>query len=137
MPNPSVPTSLKVLRGSARQHPERINRREPHPPTGKTVAPPWLPTEGAAVDAWNRLLPHVEGMQVMTDADAEALALGCLALADYLDARNEEDGWRKADSAWKRYANALGWFGLNPSARSKVQTVQQATEDPLERWAAR
>lgn len=136
MPNPPKPTSLKIVQGTARQHPERINRSEPVP-TGIAIAPPWLARRGSARAAWNRLLPILERMRVVTEADAEALALGCEALAEYLSARRDEAAWRKADAAWKRYASMLGWFGLNPSARTKVQTIPAAKDDPLEAWAAK
>lgn len=76
-------------------------------------------------------------MRVLTDGDAEALALGCVALDEYLQARRDDESWRRADGAWKRYGAMLGWFGLNPSARTKVQTLQPPKEDPLDQWAAR
>lgn len=137
MGRPPKPTRLKVMNGSARHDPQRINRSEPQPRAGARV-PPFLPRTGPARSAWNRLLPILERMRVMTEADAEALALGCLALAEYLSARNDEESWRRADAAWKRYAAMLGWFGLNPSARSKVHTTSEPEAvDPLDAWAAR
>ncbi len=136
MPNPPKPTALKIMQGSARHDPQRVNKAEPKP-TGPAKPPPWLPTKGTARDAWKRLSPILERMRVLTEADAEALALGCLALEEYVTARSDEASWRKADSAWKRYGSMLGWFGLTPSARTKVQATTVEEQDPLEQWVAR
>jgi hypothetical protein len=74
--------------------------------------------------------------RVLTEADADALALACIALAEYLAALNDESGWRRADAAWKRYGAALGWFGMNPSARVKIHAAPEESHDPLAEWMA-
>jgi phage terminase small subunit len=133
---PPTPTALKLLNGSARHDPQRVNRDEPKPAVGASP-PPFLPRRGPAWSAWKRHVAVLTRTRVLTEADADALAIGCLALAEYLSARNAEDGWRRADGAWKRYAAALGWFGLNPSSRAKIRAAPEETVDPLEQWAAR
>lgn len=136
MGRPPTPTALKVLSGSARHDPQRVNRDEPKPLVG-AEPPPFLPRRGPAWAAWLRHSAVLTRIRVLTEADADALALGCLALAEYLDARKDDESWRRADMAWKRYGAALGWFGLNPSARAKVQARPIENVDPLEQWAAK
>jgi phage terminase small subunit len=75
-------------------------------------------------------------MRILTEADAEALALGCLALSEYLASRRDGTAWRKADAAWKRYLAVLSAFGLTPSARAKVSMAEPEAVDPLDAWAA-
>lgn len=127
------PSALKLLNGSAAHHPERRNPAEPTPAVG-AVPPPWLPAEGPARDTWDRLAPVLTSTRVLTVADADALGLVCMAAAEYLAALAESDGWRHADSAWKRYAAALGWFGMTPSARTRVAAVPELGADPLVAW---
>jgi phage terminase small subunit len=130
---PPTPTALKLLNGSAAHDRKRLNADEPKPRVG-AKSPPFLPRSGPARSAWCRLAPMLSRLRILTEADADALALGCIALAEYLDARNDENGWRRADAAWKRYAAALSWFGLNPSARVRIHAAPVEIRDPLEAW---
>jgi phage terminase small subunit len=127
------PTALKMLHGTDRA--DRANPAEPQPAVG-AEPPPWLPKRGVARAAWNRLAPILSHLRVLTVADAEALALACDALAEYLAARDDPDGWRHADSAWKRYLYALRDFGLTPASRPKVSAMPERAVDPLEKWAS-
>ena len=133
MGRPPTPTALKLLNGSAKHDPQRINKAEPKPAVG-AEPPPFLPRRGPAWTAWQRHASVLTRTRVLTEADADALALGCLALAEYLDARKDQDGWRRADAAWKRYGAALGWFGLNPSARTRIHAAPAEERDPLAEW---
>lgn len=134
MPNPAKPTALKVLNGSAAKHPERRNPNEPQPEVGGDP-PPWLPRRGTAWATWRRLRPIVESMRVMTVADSEALALGCMALQDYLDTPDEH--WRKKEAMFRQYLGILTQFGMTPAARQKVSAVPQKAKDPVADWAAK
>ena len=127
------PTALKMLHGTNRA--DRANPAEPQPAVG-AKSPPWLPKNGAARSAWNRLAPILSDLRVLTVADAEALGLACEALAEYLAARRDPNGWRRADSAWKRYLAALRDFGLTPASRPKVSATPAKAVDPLEKWAS-
>jgi len=128
-----TPSALKLLRGTAR--PDRANPAEPRPAVG-AKPPPWLPRKGPARLAWRRLARILTATRVLTVADAEALALGCVALEEWLAARADANGWRRADAAWKRYRAVLQDFGLTPSARTRVAAVPPATVDPFEAWLA-
>jgi Phage terminase, small subunit len=129
--NPPKPTALKLLEGTVRK--DRANPAEPRPTVG-AVPPPFLPSRGAARVAWNRLAPMLERLRVLTEADADALALGCLALSEYLAARRDKQSWRRGDAAWKRYMATLTAFGLTPSARVRVHVAEADVADPLAEW---
>lgn len=130
---PPTPTALKVLRGTAQHNPGRINRAEPHPTVG-AAPPPWLPRSGPARRAWRRLAPVLTRMRVLTEADAEALALVCMALQEYLEARADAEGWRRADAAAKRYLTGLRAFGLTPADRARIATLPDEEKDPTQAW---
>lgn len=136
MGRPPTPTALKVLTGAAAHNPQRINRDEPKPTVG-AKPPPFLPRRGAAWSAWKRHSEVLTRTRVLTEADADALALGCLALAEYLSFRGDGTSWRRADSAAKRYRSMLMDFGLTPSSRVRIHAEPITEADPLEAWAAR
>jgi phage terminase small subunit len=134
MSNLPKPSALKILQGTDRA--DRRNPAEPKPPVG-AVPPPWLPRNGPARSAWRRLAPALTATRVLTVADSEALALACIALADFLEARADANGWRRADAAWKRYSGMLVQFGMTPSARTRVAAVPAVERDPLAEWITR
>jgi phage terminase small subunit len=134
MSNLPKPTALKVLQGTNRR--DRANPAEPRPAIG-AKPPPWLPRNGPARSAWRRLAPILTATRVLSVADAEALALACIALADFLEAREDALGWRRADAAWKRYSGMLVQFGMTPSARTRVAAMPAVERDPLDEWLAR
>ena len=127
------PTSMKLLEGTYRR--DRANPAEPKPEVG-AEPPPWLPADGPARDAWNRLAPVLTSMRVLTEADGDALAVGCVALADYLAASADPIGWRRASDAWKRYVAVLVQFGMTPSSRARVAAVPVVEHNPFDEWMA-
>ena len=132
---PPTPTALKVLTGSAAHHPERINRDEPKPRIG-AEPPPFLPRRGPAWAAWQRHSAVLERLRVLTEADADVLAVGCIALADAI-AASKADNWRRASDGWKRYVAVMVQFGLTPSSRVRVHAVApEVTADPFDEWMA-
>jgi phage terminase small subunit len=134
MPNPPKPTSLKVMDGSARLHPERMNPDEPSLAVGGEP-PAWLPPRGEARRAWERIYPIVVRMRVMTPANCEMLAIGCMALRDYLAIPFNSKDWRKRNEAQRAYVTMLREFGMTPSARTRVKAERPEHVDPVEDWA--
>jgi P27 family predicted phage terminase small subunit len=160
---PPKPSALRVLSGNASKR--SINKSEPKPPTGSVAPPSWL--SGGSLDAWDQIAPIVEGMKVLTVADAHSLALGCDAYAEVVELRAylRENGrvyesrhfQMDADGntferviirprpevsmmqdAWKRARAMFQEFGLTPSSRSRIKTGEpQAEEDPFEAWVKR
>jgi P27 family predicted phage terminase small subunit len=139
-PRPT-PTNIKLARGTLRAKPAA----EPTPPTTGVQMPAHLGPVAAA--RWAELLPIVQAMRVMTDADVEALARYCdtyewwLAVRTKLRAEGDtypilNDGGevkyiaqRPEVSIAHKLATQLRQleqdFGLNPSARTSLQTEPQ------------
>jgi P27 family predicted phage terminase small subunit len=145
---PTKPTALKILQGNPGKRPLPAN--EPLPPVGDVV-PSW-PLGESAQAAWDRLVPLLQGMRVLSLADVEKLTLGCDAIGEYLDLRGRIKKTGRvyttvtvsgstvyhprpeiamAADAWKKASAILGEFGLSPSARAKVQTIGEAEKDPF------
>jgi phage terminase small subunit len=134
---PPTPTAIRVLNGSAAHDPQRTNHEEPKPRIGASP-PPFLPRSGPARSAWKRHAAVLERLRVLTEADADALAVGCIALAEAVAAQSSDDGWRRADMAWRRYFTVLTAFGLTPSSRVRIHAIApEAPADPMEQWMAR
>jgi P27 family predicted phage terminase small subunit len=134
---PTTPTAIKIARGTARKKPGI----EPAPPVGGIAMPSHLGP--VAQVRWAELLPIVQAMRVMTDADVEALARYCdtyewwLAVRAKLRAEGDtypilNDGGevkyiaqRPEVSIAHKLATQLRQleqdFGLNPSARTSLQ----------------
>ena len=138
------PTSILKLGGSWRGN---INRSEPKPSKKKTVrAPSYLNDEAKKI--WDRIVPVLKDMQVLTHADVHALARYCdayvlwIATCHFLNENglayiiyetdeigNETNQIRmvkkypQADCYLKLSALLSRYeqeFGLTPSARSRI-----------------
>jgi len=77
---PPKPTALKVIQGNAGKR--AMNKQEPDPDYLQDLtAPGWLPEEAAQV--WDEVAPHLSRAKLLTHVDVQALAMGCIALAQY------------------------------------------------------
>jgi len=135
-PKPA-PTALRLLRGD---RPSRINHAEPIAPVGNTEPPSWL--EGAALEKWRELVPLLQKMNLLTDADRDGVGRYCIAFERYVHAlgicrkgldvmhhkgpngRIVSSQVSPFASLLRRYADAMdraaAEFGLTPSARSRI-----------------
>jgi P27 family predicted phage terminase small subunit len=134
-PRPA-PSAIKIARGTLKAKP----KTEPAPPAGSIVMPGHL---GEVAQAkWRELLPLLQGVKVMTDADVEALARYCDTyewwLATRAKLRKDGDTYpilndggeiryiaqRPEVSIAHKLATQLRQleqdFGLNPSARTSL-----------------
>jgi len=148
-PKPT-PTAIKIARGTQRG----VRADEPTPPTDGITMPPHLGEVAAA--RWRELLPMLQGVRVMTQADVEALARYCdtyewwLATRAKLKAEGDtypilNDGGevkyiaqRPEVSIAHKLAQQLRQleqdFGLNPSARTSLHVEKpQAIDDEEDR----
>ena len=144
---PPLPTKLKQLRGTLRQH--RVNKAEPMPAAGAPSMPPTLPT--SARPAWRWLVRLLTSMKIITRVDGPALLLGACRLTDYHElSRDLETHGRTystttttgstmlrqrpevalRDAAWRDAMAALVQLGLTPSARSRVSKVSTSPNTP-------
>lgn len=145
------PSALRVLRGSRRSSDVSC---EPAPPEGDIRPPLWL--AGPALQKWNELLPLLQGVRVMTQADVGALARYCDSFAwwrrcrDTIEAQGDTITIRDANGAEKYHqqrpevgiVNKLAQqlhrleveFGLTPSARRTIHVSPQQPRDELEEF---
>lgn len=145
MGRPSVPTSLKILRGNPGNRP--LNDAEPLPPPASLDPPPEL--TGYALDRWNATAPLLLAMKVFTAADAPALARYCHTYAQWDAARRhvEEHGMTQVTSTGYSQITAEAGlfkslsaellvferqFGMTPAARSAIKVPDaSAPKNPL------
>jgi P27 family predicted phage terminase small subunit len=151
-PRPT-PTAILRLRGSGLAG---RARGEPQAPPGIPPAPGWLTEESKLV--WDQIVPVLDFMQVLTRADANALARYCTVWVRWRRAEDfiqrygstypikDESGNVKCFLAFPEVAIAHrlamvltrleAEFGLTPSARSRVNVEfsarLRAPVDPLE-----
>jgi P27 family predicted phage terminase small subunit len=152
MVKPRVPSELKKLRGT--DQPCRMNAKEPAPVKGFPVAPAHLSPE--EVYAWQQVTQLADSMGILTIADVFAVEELATAYANLLSLRKrikeEGDLYEKRDitgetmkrvnplvgleqTQRKDFMQLLGKFGLTPSDRSKVSTVDKAPDmDDLSMW---
>ena len=147
---PKTPTAIRRARGTLRVHRDD----EPQPPAGGVHMPPHLGEVAAA--RWHELLPMLQAIRVMTQADIEALARYCdtyewwLATRAKLKADGDtypilNDGGevkyiaqRPEVSIAHKLAQQLRQleqdFGLNPAARASLHVEKpQSIEDEEDR----
>lgn len=78
----TIPTALKVLRGTDRV--DRVRKHEPKPPPGIPDAPPHLCNEALA--EWHRMGPKLYRLGLLTEIDRAAFTGYCQAWADLVEA---------------------------------------------------
>ncbi len=145
-PKPT-PTAVLKLRGSTLVTARR-EAAEVQGPAGTPDPPDWLDDE--ARETWDRLVPMLEGMGVLTRIDGHALARYCRLWSRWRRAEafieekgemyplRDDAGKVKYFQQWPQVAvaNKLaqqltrleGEFGMTPSARSRIQLAPVAGE---------
>lgn len=129
---PPIPTSIKVLRGTAR--PDRM-RNEPKPKIKAPRCPGWL--SPVARREWKRLAKQLVVLGVLTDLDRGVLSAYCVAWAKWLQAEQaiEKHGLliktktgyvmqspvvSIAKQERKAMLEAGAELGLSPAARTRI-----------------
>lgn len=141
MANPPKPSHLKAVEGTERA--DRKNNREPTPPKGAPPVPAGLSPDEMV--EWGRFCERLQTMGVLTEADGVALEQLCVLTVEVReltrlirDARTvsvtttQKEQVEKVHPLYsqlqlsRKELRAL-WscFGLDPSSRTKVHTVQQ------------
>ena len=126
------PTALKLIKGTK---PYRINANEPLPLERAIDRPDWL--SDRAAEEWDRVVPHLVAMRVITDADLSGFAIYCEAVARWrrlaeLVAASppvvNRDGAVVKNPVYAQVRDAAAevrlWareFGLTPSARAGIR----------------
>ena len=130
------PTAIRLAEGNPGRLP--INENEPTPEQAVPHKPKIL--KGEALAEWNRIVPVLQEMGVLTKADGVALANYCLAWARLCSAQAHIDEHgnttvtptghlRKnpnveiAEAAQRLCKTFLAEFGLSPSSRSGISVA--------------
>jgi P27 family predicted phage terminase small subunit len=148
MGRPTKPTALKLISGTAQKC--RMNKNEPTPETEAPEIPGHL--SGEAKAEWERIVPELLSMGLLSKMDRAALAGYCVSWGRHVKAEAEiaangmtietPTGGRKtspfiAISRQERemMKKFLLEFGLTPASRSKVSaTPKEKTADPKQRF---
>lgn len=137
-PKPT-PTKILQLRGSWRAD-ERAGEPEPEPSV--PTPPEWLRDHGLA--EWNRVVPQLAGLRLLTELDRSHLAMYCESYGLYLSA--VEDIERSGayisteggivvhpavavrNKAWEQAYKAAQHFGLTPSSRAGLSAPAEKSK---------
>ena len=141
-------TAEKERRGSFTPHPERRNKREPKPPSGRPTKPKHL--DEYASKKWNAVVKLLDQMGLLNKADADLLELYCVTYSGYRRALESvaktgmvlvtrEDHGEQVEvrrnpfsvelhKYMDRMQKLLSEMGLSPVSRSRVQAAGSPEE---------
>ena len=151
---PPKPTAMLKLSGSWRA---RGRKNEPTPVSRTPPSPPWLDDEGKK--AWKQIVPILERMRVITEADGFALAVLCEAWSRYRRATDMLNQYgdvypvKNPDGSLKMLRRSpysamqmelalnvrrmLAEFGLTPAARGRLIALPEVKTDGKASYFAR
>lgn len=152
---PRKPTHLKIIEGNRGRRP--LNRDEPEPEKIAPEPPDFLNAD--AKTEWDRVVPILLNMEVLTVADRPTLVGYCKAWARFVEAERQlevepmqfkspngypviNNWWiisKKSQDLMIRYATELG-FG--PAARTRIKgtasaKTKQETKNPATKYFGR
>jgi P27 family predicted phage terminase small subunit len=141
------PTALRIARGNPGNRP--LNKLEPKPADSSVTPPDWI--VGVARAKWDDVVPKLQAMRVMTTADVEPIARYCAMYEQwvkYLEqmrrgldviVMRDKDGkvrYMQSSPAATMFVKLAASmlrieqeFGLTPSARTGVETVNGETDE--------
>jgi len=143
--NKPKPTVLKVLEGNRGHRP--LNKNEPKPKKSKSSLPSWVNDE--AKKEWNRLIPELERLGLLTTLDQASLIACCQCWGRFVEAEKylknndtvfiTENGYMQqvpqvgmAQKYLKLYLSFMAEFGLSPSSRTRINlSPDKPDESPM------
>lgn len=141
------PTALRVIEGNRGKRP--VNKAEPKPSPIRPTRPEWMLPE--AKREWNRVVPELERMGLLTVVDRAALAAYCQAYARGVDAERllrkkgmsftTPNGYEQqrpevaiAMKEWQVVRAFASEFGFTPAARTRISVGKVDEPDPTEAY---
>ena len=127
-PHPQ-PTAVAKLKGADKHNPQRYRGRakEPKPELGIGECPDWL--DGETFIVWKELEAEI-APGVLTRQDRQPFTVLCSLLAEF---RGDPKGLNAAKLG---IINSISQqFGMTPSSRTKVSTIDPETEKPENTFA--
>ena len=154
-----MPTAIQQIRGNPGKRP--LGRNEPQPRRVPPECPEYVRQDPVAHAEWNRSVPILLDMGVLTEADGPALALYCMAHSDLVlnlqavrrlnaESPDKTGGHVKATPTGYLAPNQYQLnvrlyreeiiklareFGFTPSSRSRIQ-VEKERVVPNDPWSA-
>lgn len=118
-----TPTALKKLAGNPGKRP--YNKHEIEPTVGAPTCPEWL--LGESRDEWNRIVPELDRLGVLTCVDNSILVGHCSTYGEIVTCIKAGEPLKAALLAQMRaYAGELG---LTPAARAKLALPKRDEND--------
>lgn len=138
------PTALRVLQGNPGKR--EINDAEPVPDVVEDLKPP-TGLDRYGKESWKRNAPVLQRLNLLTEADIDALMAYCMAYSRWRRAnialksvKPDEDNYRQiavtAEKAEQSMRLLAGEFGMTPSSRSRLKVETGEKSDPFEEWAS-
>jgi P27 family predicted phage terminase small subunit len=139
------PRSLKILEGNPGK---RHLKNEPQPENALLVCPWWLKKDRVAFNEWNRVVPELYKLGLLTKIDQSILEVYCSQYAIYresirllskegLTTINAREGIKAnphsaiAREAAKIIKAVAIEFGFTPSSRGRISMPQESLDDEL------
>lgn len=135
MPGPTkTPTPILKLRGSWRA---KTRKGEPAAPKGVPSAPKGL--DAGANEEWERIIPMLAGMRVLSPADMRVIAAYCRQASKYDALEAELTKWKPgsvehrrisicSDAACALMLRAAAKLGLSPADRAGIKVADDGDE---------
>ena len=124
----ATPTALKKLAGNPGKRP--MNDREPQPSGRIGPCPDWFSADARL--EWDRIVPELDRLGVLTSVDAAVVEGHCLTYGEIVATAKAGEPVKAALLAQMRaYAGELG---LTPSARSKLIAPKGGDGDPADEF---
>ncbi len=146
MPSPKPkPVELKILEGN----PGKRKLPEPIKPNKDSVTCPAHLSYSAKLE-WNRIVPELKVLGLLTNIDRSALAAYCQAYGRWVEAEKvlKEKGplhktekgniitspmlW-VANKALEQMHKFMVEFGMTPSSRTRISAKSSESDDPLDK----
>lgn len=149
MANPRPkPTALKILEGNPGRRP--LPKKEPKPALALMPCPQYLKADSIAYEEWNRIVPELYNLGLLTKIDRAALELYCSQYSIYRQSfetlnseglittniRNGDKAHPSAQIAREaaKVIKAIAVeFGLTPSSRARISVPSEAVDDEFEK----
>jgi len=142
MSNKPKPTALKILEGNPGKRP--LPKNEPKPDLALMPCPEYLKDDDIAYGEWNRIVPELYKIGLLTKIDKVALELYCSQYSIYrksfelikdksvasVDKRRASQATREAAKIIKTVAVE---FGMTPSSRSRISLPGESVDDEFKR----
>lgn len=144
------PTATKRLEGNPGKR--KLNQNEPKPRSRRPKMPDYFSQDQEAV--WRRVTRELRAMQVMTSADADVITLLVEAIVERREAQVivAKDGATimspngyptvhplsgKVNKLGAQILRLLEQLGMTPASRSRIQTLDDKSDDPFEEFLKR